>query len=51
MRFLRAHTQLLQDLQMESRLDELEERIEGRERGSLSIPALTAGSILPTDYR
>jgi hypothetical protein len=34
MRFLRAHTQLLQDLQMESRLDALEERIEGREGGA-----------------
>jgi hypothetical protein len=31
MRFLQAHTQLLQDLQMESRLDELEEKIRGRE--------------------
>ena len=31
MRFLQAHTQLLQDIQMESRLDELEERIQGRE--------------------
>ena len=31
MRFLLAHAQLLQDLQMESRLDELEERIRGRE--------------------
>ena len=31
MRFLRTHTQLLQDLQMESRL---EERIEGREGGA-----------------
>jgi hypothetical protein len=34
MRFLQAHTQLLQDLQMESRLDELEERIEAREGGA-----------------
>jgi hypothetical protein len=33
MRFLQAHTQL-QGLQMESRLDELEERIEGREGGA-----------------
>ncbi|HEY6341268.1 MAG TPA: hypothetical protein VIY49_07235 [Bryobacteraceae bacterium] len=31
MRFLQAHAQLLQDIQMESRLDELEERIQGRE--------------------
>jgi hypothetical protein len=34
MRFLQAHTQLLQDIQMESRLDALEERIEGREGGA-----------------
>jgi hypothetical protein len=34
MRFLRAHTQLLQDLQMESRLEALEEKFEGRERGA-----------------
>ena len=31
MKFLQAHTQLLQDLQMESRLEALEEKFEGRE--------------------
>jgi hypothetical protein len=32
MRFLQAHVRLLQDIEMESRLDELEERIQERER-------------------
>jgi hypothetical protein len=31
MRFLRAHTQFLQDLQMESRLEKLEQRMQGQE--------------------
>jgi hypothetical protein len=39
MRFLQAHAQLLQDLQMESRLEKLEQRIQGQE-GTLSAPTL-----------
>ena len=41
MRFLQAHAQLLQDIQMGSRLDELEERIQGG-GGRLSTPALSS---------
>jgi hypothetical protein len=43
MRFLQAHTDLLQDLQIERRLDEVERRIQEREK-EREHPALTDGA-------